>query len=233
MTTSTSRWRCAASSTGTPSPACATRSRCPGCWPMRSRSIRRSSTCVTCRAATGLTALATLRELAPGTKTIISTTDEGENRSLYLLRPSSSSSRRRCWPSARTRSLPGPWSRPSGAATPPPARAPTVCRAAVIRPPLLDQLVHNRTELALAGARPFRQAPGNRQRRARPPADARCLHRGEGRRHRRGYRSFLPAGRGPEPRRPPGRPSPGPSSPGLPSLGLPSLGLLLHTVPTW
>src|ERR1700733_3892887 len=36
-------------------------------------------------AATGLTALATLRELSPGTKTIISTTDEEENRLLYLL----------------------------------------------------------------------------------------------------------------------------------------------------
>ena len=36
-------------------------------------------------AATGLTALVTLRDLAPGTKTIISTTDEEENRLLYLL----------------------------------------------------------------------------------------------------------------------------------------------------
>ena len=36
-------------------------------------------------AATGLTALATLRQLSPGTKTIISTTDEEENRLLYLL----------------------------------------------------------------------------------------------------------------------------------------------------
>src|SRR5207249_3960911 len=36
-------------------------------------------------AATGLTALATLRELSPGTRTIISTTDEEENRLLYLL----------------------------------------------------------------------------------------------------------------------------------------------------
>ena len=35
--------------------------------------------------ATGLTALATLRQLSPATKTIISTTDEEENRLLYLL----------------------------------------------------------------------------------------------------------------------------------------------------
>ena len=55
-------------------------------------------------AATGLTALATLRQLSPGTKTIISTTDEEENRLLYLLAAFQFFEPRRCWPSARTRS---------------------------------------------------------------------------------------------------------------------------------
>ena len=118
---------------------------------MRSRSIRRSSTCVTCsRPQTGLTALATLRELAPGTKTIISTTDEEENRLLYLLaafqffEPKALLAKRA--DAFVTRAVVEAIGR--GDSSPSPDADP-FRKAAVMRPPLLDQLVHNRTELGI------------------------------------------------------------------------------------
>jgi len=101
-------------------------------------------------AATGLTALATLRELSPGTKTIISTTDEEENRLLYLLAafqffdPKALLAKRA--DAFVTRAVVEAIGR--GDPSPSPDADP-FRRAAAMRPPLLDQLVHNRTELGI------------------------------------------------------------------------------------
>ena len=100
--------------------------------------------------ATGLTALATLRELSPGTKTIISTADEEENRLLYLLAafqffdPKALLAKRA--DAFVTRAVVEAVGR--GAPSPSPDADP-FRRAAAMRPPLLDQLVHNRTELGI------------------------------------------------------------------------------------
>jgi DNA-binding NarL/FixJ family response regulator len=100
--------------------------------------------------ATGLTALATLRRLSPATKTIISTTDEEENRLLYLLAafqffdPKAMLAKRadpfvtRAVVEAIGRGEPAP----NAAADP-------FRTAAALRPPLLDQVVHSRTELGI------------------------------------------------------------------------------------
>ena len=101
-------------------------------------------------AATGLTALATLRRLAPDTKTIISTTDEEENRLLYLLaafqffEPKALLAKRA--DAFVTRAVVEAVGR--GAPSPSPDADP-FRKAAAMRPPLLDQLVHNRTELGI------------------------------------------------------------------------------------
>jgi DNA-binding NarL/FixJ family response regulator len=101
-------------------------------------------------AATGLTALATLRELAPRTATIISTTEEEENRLLYLLAAfqfftpkallakSADAFVTRAVVEAIGRGEPSP----SAAADP-------FRKAATMSPPVLDQVVHNRTELSI------------------------------------------------------------------------------------
>jgi DNA-binding NarL/FixJ family response regulator len=100
--------------------------------------------------ATGLTALATLRRLSPGTKTIISTTDEEENRLLYLLAafqffdPKALLAKRA--DAFVTRAVVEAVGR--GDPSPSPDADP-FRRAAAMRPPLLDQLVHNRTELGI------------------------------------------------------------------------------------
>ena len=101
-------------------------------------------------ASTGLTALATLRRLAPDTKTIISTTDEEENRLLYLLAafqffdPKALLAKRA--DAFVTRAVVEAVGRgdPSPSPDADPFRS-----AAAMRPPLLDQLVHNRTELGI------------------------------------------------------------------------------------
>jgi len=101
-------------------------------------------------AATGLTALATLRQLAPGTKTIISTTDEEENRLLYLLAafqffdPKALLAKRA--DAFVTRAVVEAVGR--GDPSPSPDADP-YRKAAAMRPTLLDQLVHNRTELSI------------------------------------------------------------------------------------
>ena len=101
-------------------------------------------------AATGLTALATLRQLAPGTKTIISTTDEEENRLLYLLAafqffdPKALLAKRA--DAFVTRAVIEAIGRGDPSPSP---DADQFRRAAAMRPPLLDQLVHNRTELGI------------------------------------------------------------------------------------
>src|SRR3989440_177439 len=101
-------------------------------------------------AATGLTALATLRRLSPGTKTIISTTDEEDNRLLYLLaafqffEPKALLAKRA--DAFVTRAVVEAIGR--GDPSPSPDADP-FRRAAATRPPLLDQLVHNRTELGI------------------------------------------------------------------------------------
>jgi DNA-binding NarL/FixJ family response regulator len=101
-------------------------------------------------AATGLTALATLRELAPHTRTIISTTDEEENRLLYLLaafqffEPKALLAKRA--DAFVTRAVVEAVGR--GDPSPSPGADP-FRKAAAMRPPLLDQLVHNRTELGI------------------------------------------------------------------------------------
>ena len=101
-------------------------------------------------AATGLTALATLRRLAPDTKTIISTTDEEENRLLYLLAafqffdPKALLAKRA--DAFVTRAVVEAVGR--GDPSPSPDADP-FRRAAAMRPALLDQLVHNRTELGI------------------------------------------------------------------------------------
>jgi DNA-binding NarL/FixJ family response regulator len=101
-------------------------------------------------AATGLTALATLRRLAPGTKTIVSTTDEEENRLLYLLaafqffEPRALLAKRA--DAFVTRAVVEAIGR--GDPSPSPDADP-FRKAAAMRPPLLDQLVHSRTELGI------------------------------------------------------------------------------------
>jgi DNA-binding NarL/FixJ family response regulator len=101
-------------------------------------------------AATGLTALATLRDLSPGTRTIISTTDEEENRLLYLLAafqffdPKALLAKRA--DAFVTRAVVEAIGR--GEPSPSPDADP-FRKAAAMRPPLLDQLVHNRTELGI------------------------------------------------------------------------------------
>ena len=101
-------------------------------------------------AATGLTALATLRRLAPGTKTIISTSDEEENRLLYLLaafqffEPKAMLAKRA--DAFVTRAVVEAIGR--GDPSPSPDADP-FRQAAAMRPPLLDQVVHNRTELGI------------------------------------------------------------------------------------
>ena len=101
-------------------------------------------------AATGLTALATLRELSPDTRTIISTTDEEENRLLYLLAafqffdPKALLAKRA--DAFVTRAVVEAVGR--GDPSPSPDADP-FRRAAAMRPALLDQLVHNRTELGI------------------------------------------------------------------------------------
>ena len=101
-------------------------------------------------AATGLTALATLRELSPDTRTIISTTDEEENRLLYLLAafqffdPKALLAKRA--DAFVTRAVVEAVGR--GDPSPSPDADP-FRRAAAMRPPLLDQLVHSRTELGI------------------------------------------------------------------------------------
>src|SRR5512146_736956 len=101
-------------------------------------------------AATGLTALSTLRQLSPGTKTIISTTDEEENRLLYLLAafqffdPKALLAKRA--DAFVTRAVVEAVGR--GDPSPSPDADP-FRRAAAMRPPLLDQLVHNQTELGI------------------------------------------------------------------------------------
>src|ERR1700744_4000619 len=141
--------------------------------------------------ATGLTALATLREPPPGTKTIISTTDEEENRLLYLLaafqffEPRALLAKRA--DAFVTRAVVEAVGRGDPSPTPDadPFRPAAAARPARAQP---DRTRH------LAGACPLRQAPPDRERGARAPADAGRLHRGEGRRHRRRGRSFPPAG---------------------------------------
>jgi DNA-binding NarL/FixJ family response regulator len=100
--------------------------------------------------ATGLSALAILRRLSPKTKTIITTTEEEENRLLYLLaafqffEPNALLGKRA--DAFVTRAVVEAIGR--GEPSPSPAADP-FRRAAAMRPPLLDQLVHNRTELAI------------------------------------------------------------------------------------
>ncbi len=101
-------------------------------------------------AATGLTALATLRRLAPNTRTIISTTDEEENRLLYLLaafqffEPKALLAKRA--DAFVTRAVVEAVGR--GDPSPSPDADP-FRTAAAMRPTLLDQIVHNRTELGI------------------------------------------------------------------------------------
>ena len=101
-------------------------------------------------AATGLTALATLRRLAPNTRTIISTTDEEENRLLYLLaafqffEPKALLAKRA--DAFVTRAVVEAVGR--GDPSPSPGADP-FRTAAAMRPTLLDQIVHSRTELGI------------------------------------------------------------------------------------
>src|ERR1700730_6832908 len=101
-------------------------------------------------AATGLTALATLRQLSPGTKTIISTTDEEENRLLYLLaafqffEPKALLAKRA--DAFVTRAVVEAIGR--GDPSPSPDADP-FRRAAALRPPLLHPLLYNRPDLGL------------------------------------------------------------------------------------
>ncbi len=100
--------------------------------------------------STGLTALDTLRRLAPDTKTIISTTEEEANRLLYLLaafqffEPKALLAKRA--DAFVTRAVVEAVGR--GEPSPSPDADP-FRRAAAMRPPLLDQVVHNRTELGI------------------------------------------------------------------------------------
>ena len=99
--------------------------------------------------ATGLTALAMLRQLSPDTKTIISTTDEEENRLLNLLAafrffdPKALLAKRA--DAFVTRAV----VEAVGRGELPQPDADPFRRAAAMRPPLLDQPVHNRTELGI------------------------------------------------------------------------------------
>jgi DNA-binding NarL/FixJ family response regulator len=101
-------------------------------------------------AATGLTALATLGERSPGTRTIITTTDEEENRLLYLLAAFQFFEPRAMLAKSAdafvTRAIVDAVGRGDPA---PNADADPFRKAAAMRPPLLDLLVHNRTELGI------------------------------------------------------------------------------------
>jgi DNA-binding NarL/FixJ family response regulator len=100
--------------------------------------------------ATGLTALAILRERSPGTKTVIGTTDEEDNRLLYLMAafqffsPGALLAKR--FDARLTRAIVEAVGRgepaPGGAAAP-------FQKAASLTPPLLDRVVHSRTELGI------------------------------------------------------------------------------------
>jgi DNA-binding NarL/FixJ family response regulator len=100
--------------------------------------------------STGLTALAKLRELSPATRTIITTTDEEENRLLYLLAafqffdPKALLAKRA--DAFVTRAVVEAIGRGEPA---PNADADPFRNAASIRPPLLDQVVRNQTELGI------------------------------------------------------------------------------------
>jgi DNA-binding NarL/FixJ family response regulator len=100
--------------------------------------------------STGLTALATLRRLAPEVKTIISTTEEEENRLLYLLaafqffEPKALLAKRADAFVTRAVVEAIGQGKPSPSPDANPFR-----RAAAMRPSLLDQVVHNRTELGI------------------------------------------------------------------------------------
>src|ERR1700759_1775286 len=101
-------------------------------------------------AATGLTALATLRQLSPGTQTIISTTDEEENRLLYLLAAFQFFDPKALLAKRADAFVPRAVVEAVGRGDPSPSPgADPFRRAAAMRPPLLDQLVHNRTELGI------------------------------------------------------------------------------------
>jgi DNA-binding NarL/FixJ family response regulator len=100
--------------------------------------------------STGLTALATLQRVAPETRTIISTTEEEENRLLYLLAafqffaPKALLAKRA--DAFVTRAVIEAIGR--GEPSPSPDADP-FRKAATMRPPLLDQVVHSRTELGI------------------------------------------------------------------------------------
>lgn len=103
-------------------------------------------------ASTGLTALAKLRDLAPGTSTIITTTDEEENRLLYLLaafqffKPKALLAKSADGFDFVTRAVIEAIGRGEPA---PNAEANPFRNAVAMRPPLLDQLVRNQTELGI------------------------------------------------------------------------------------
>jgi DNA-binding NarL/FixJ family response regulator len=100
--------------------------------------------------STGLTALAQLRELAPATKTIIATTDEEENRLLYLLAafqffgPKALLAKRAS--DYVTRAVVEAVGRGEPAPNP---DADSFRNAASLSPPLLDQVIRNQSELGI------------------------------------------------------------------------------------
>lgn len=100
--------------------------------------------------ASGLTALATLRERSPRTRTIVTTTDWEENRLLYLLaafqffEPKAMLAKDA--DAFTTRAIVGAVGRGEPA---PNADADPYRRAAAIRPPLLDQVVGDKNELGM------------------------------------------------------------------------------------
>jgi DNA-binding NarL/FixJ family response regulator len=101
-------------------------------------------------ASTGLTALAKLRELSPATKTIVTTTDEEENRLLYLLAAFQFFEPRALLAKRADEFVTRAVVEAIGRGEPAPnADADPYRNAAAMRPPLLDQLVHNQTELGI------------------------------------------------------------------------------------
>jgi len=101
-------------------------------------------------ATTGLTALATLREKSPGTRTIVATTDEEENRLLYLLAAFQFFEPRALLPKSAddftTRAVVEAVGRGAPA---PNADADPFRSAAAMRPPLLDRVVKDKKELGI------------------------------------------------------------------------------------
>jgi DNA-binding NarL/FixJ family response regulator len=101
-------------------------------------------------ASTGLNALATLREKSPATKTIVTTTDDEENRLLYLLAAFQFYQPEALLPKRTgdrgTRAIVDAVGRGE---TAPNADADPYRAAARLRPPLLDQVVHSQTELSI------------------------------------------------------------------------------------